>query len=253
MKTKVLAITLTVLLTLALAMALVSATSSVSFQDFEGNYTNSYTVDPPEDKIIYLNNDGTKSNVVTDKYVVFDVSDDGTRLSFQATGILVYQIFLKGGEHYRIYSFLPDGVTEANDLVCPLNHGGNIPQISHYGLIEVGIPTETTTTGTTTGTTAGTTTTGTTTTGTTTTGTTTTTATSTTAETTTITTTTTAGTTSTQPSQNTVTETTNTTPTTTSEIPTTGEIGNSGPIIGIILLGLATALYFILHKKPSIS
>jgi len=230
MRKKILAIGSIIVIMIMVATITLVVFAAVSFQDFEGNYTNSYTIDPPADSVIYLNNDGTRSYVATDKYVVFDISNDGLYLSFEAIGgIRVYQLYLKGGEHYRIYSFLPDGVTEASGLVCPLNEGNNVPQISHYGLIQVCTPTTSETTGSTTSETTGSTTSETT-------G-------STTSETTGSTTSETTGSTTSETTSPTTISTSSTTPTTspttisTEEFPVTGEAKNTTKtIIGILLL-----------------
>lgn len=123
----------------------VSVQGATTYQDYEGNITGLKPIDPPIDYTVYFNDDGTVSESPTERYVKFDVSDDKLSLSFQATGVTVKQVYLKGGDGYRVYSFDP-GVSEASGLVCPNNGGSNVPMISHFGPVEVGMPTETTAT-----------------------------------------------------------------------------------------------------------
>lgn len=79
-------------------------------------------------------------------YIDFFVADDGIELSFKAYNICVNKVYVKGGNGYRVYDL--GGVYSTEGLVSPLNNGGNIPQISHYGLVDIDIckpqPTETT-------------------------------------------------------------------------------------------------------------
>lgn len=131
------------LFALLMAIAVVAILGAMShadttYQDFDGNYAGLIKVDGSEGTTVYLNDDGTQSAVATDKYIVF--TTDGTHLSFVATGVLVDSMYMKGGDGYRIYTFNP-AVASAEDLECPLNNGGNVPTISHYGLVGFMIPT----------------------------------------------------------------------------------------------------------------
>lgn len=116
------------------------------YTDYEGNYNGIYKVDPPENHTVYFNEVGNTVDYETDMYIDFFVADDGIELSFKAYNICVNEVYVKGGNGYRIYDL--GGVYSAEGLVSPLNNGGNIPQISHYGLIDINIckpkPTETT-------------------------------------------------------------------------------------------------------------
>ena len=116
------------------------------YTDHEGNYNGIYKVDPPENHTVYFNEAGNTVDYETDIHIKFFVSDDGVELSFKAYNICVNEVYVKGGNGYRIYDL--GGVYSAEGLVSPLNNGGNTPQISHYGLIDIDIckpkPTEAT-------------------------------------------------------------------------------------------------------------
>ena len=116
------------------------------YTDHKGNYNGIYKVDPPENHTVYFNEAGNTVDYETDMYIKFFVSDDGVDLSFKAYNVCVNEVYVKGGNGYRIYSL--SGANSAEGLVSPVNNGGNTPQISHYGLIDIDIckpkPTEST-------------------------------------------------------------------------------------------------------------
>lgn len=116
------------------------------YTDHDGNYNGIYKVDPPENHTVYFNEAGNTVDYETDMYIKFFVSDDGIELSFKAYNVCVNEVYIKGGSGYRIYSL--SGANSAEGLVSPVNNGGNTPQISHYGLVDIDIckpqPTETT-------------------------------------------------------------------------------------------------------------
>ncbi|MFD7458371.1 MULTISPECIES: hypothetical protein [unclassified Streptomyces] len=68
-----------------------------------------------------------------------DISDDGTLLTFSIDlggEIAVRSVTVKGGPNANRYVYdaangFPNGTTGDDDLVSPLNPGGNIPEISH--------------------------------------------------------------------------------------------------------------------------
>ena len=126
---------------IVLASTVVLADPSIptdNWQDFSGNYSGIYKVDPPVNKTTYFNDDLTVSSGVTGRYIVFSISD-GKYLSFTATNLLINGAYVKGSCGYRIYTFTP-AVSSASDLRAPLNGGENIPNISHYGLVQILLP-----------------------------------------------------------------------------------------------------------------
>lgn len=118
------------------------------YTDHDGNYNGIYKVDPSENHTVYFNEAGNTVDYETDMYIKFFVSDDGIELSFKAYNVCVNEVYVKGGNGYRIYNL--SGANSADGLVSPAKNGGNTPQISHYGLIDIDIckpqPTETTVT-----------------------------------------------------------------------------------------------------------
>lgn len=120
--------------------------ASSGYTDHDGNYNGIYKVDPPENHTVYFDEVGNTVDYETDMRIDFFVDDDGIELSFKAYNICVNEVYVKGGNGYRIYDL--GGVYSAEGLVSPLNNGGNTPQISHYGLIDIDIckpkPTEAT-------------------------------------------------------------------------------------------------------------
>lgn len=211
---KVFAIIFTLIVLLLIPMSVVAVTQQI---DVKGNTGGFVKIEPPIDTTVYFDESGNKSHNITNRYIVFDVSDDGKTLSFYGVNVCVASLYVKGGNGYRIYDF-GVGVSSAEGLESPLNNGGNVPEISHYGLIEIKLcetheTTQTSETKETTGTTETTQTTG-------------------------------------------ITETTGTTETietitTTTEpdIPDTGETDNNTAVIGGVLLAMATALMVLLRKN----
>lgn len=127
---------LTFFLTIALLLILtvgMTATSPPEYTDYSGNYLGEFCVDPPIDSIAYFNGEGEIVNSMTAHFIDFDVSENGQYLSFTTSNLLVTSIYIKGGNGYRIYEW-PEGVSSAENLVSPLNGGGQVPKISHYGL-----------------------------------------------------------------------------------------------------------------------
>lgn len=225
---RVFSVLVSCLIVLIMSTVAFASIPSTVYNDYEGNISGIVKIDPPVDTTIYFNEDGSVSDIKTDDYIIFDVSEDGKYLSFVSYNVCIDSLYVKGGNAYRVYEF-PEGTTSAEKLQSPINDGGNIPQISHYGLLKFNIckPTETTSTNP-----------------------------SATTTTLTITSTPSSETTTIQEStiSTTSTITTNTTtiitPTTTfdEEFPKTGESGG-WQIIGFVLLGLATSLYFITKKS----
>ena len=104
--------------------------SGFTFVDIVGNDGGmKYKVDPPTSKTFYFDEEGDRTNEVTEIWVKFTIYGDGKSLSFETNNITLSQISVKGGNKYRLYSGL--GAT-GKDLEAPLNNGGNVPTISHY-------------------------------------------------------------------------------------------------------------------------
>lgn len=129
---KILTFFLTIAMLLSISFGMIAA-SPPEYIDHSGNYLGEFSIDPPIDCVVYFNNDGEITNSLTNHFINFDVSENGQYLSFTTSNLLVTSIFIKGGNGYRIYEW-SEGIGSAKDLVSPLNGGGQIPRISHYGL-----------------------------------------------------------------------------------------------------------------------
>ena len=106
--------------------------ASASFEDFNGNYSGIFKIDPPIETVVYIDDGENIVSNETDNYVSFTLDKDGTSLSFTTKNVLITEVYLKGADNYRIYTWV-NGISEAKNLTCPINQGGQVPQISHYG------------------------------------------------------------------------------------------------------------------------
>ncbi len=145
---------------------------------------------------------------------------------WETDNIAVHYFMVKGGENFFVYTY-NETFDYDGHLISPRVgvNDQNIADISHIDLVFEPAPEETTTTEATTTTTGPE------------------------DETVTETTTTEATTTTTEPEDETQTQTTATTTILDEEIPQTGESGNDGLLIGLILLGLAGSLTILLHRS----
>ena len=124
---------LVAVVTLSSYVVLASVPAGTSYTDYEGNYSGIYKVDGYSNKTVYFNEDMSISGSPTSRYIVFTTTDQ-KYVSFTATNVCVDRIYVKGGDAYRIYTFNPE-VSSASNLRSPTNNGGNVPDISHYGLV----------------------------------------------------------------------------------------------------------------------
>lgn len=120
------------------------ASAETTYEDtLHDNIHGIVDVDGYADATLYFNDDGSASETPTGHSITFTITDT-KYVAFSTTNLLVNELYVKGGDNYRIYTFNP-AVTEAEGLCSPLNDGENIPVISHYGLLQftIIIPTPT--------------------------------------------------------------------------------------------------------------
>lgn len=116
---------------IASGVLIVGMTStSLALETFEGNDSNTCIVTEKhtELKSIKLETEGGKQYNILNDAVIVSTGSDNKMATVVSNGLVnIEYIHMKGGNGFNCYN-AEDGFVE---MVCPLNNGGNIPEISH--------------------------------------------------------------------------------------------------------------------------